>query len=250
MNAFVRHHICMHKSFTTLSLKLFLGSSLFLVPIAVSAASTAAIRIDQVSPVMPGVWTFLKPNGETLKSTGTGVNIRSHSFSITEFGPMTLSVVPPVGTVVQIKVYRSGELIQTVKIPQVSIELFPNQDYRFVIEYTYSRLGSIGITSDPPRLRFRLKNTQGGRTYTGTSPKTMINIPAGTYALTFNKTRDCILPAPHTVAVKPGERNTVNVTLMCDNAESTTEVLRDRPTKRSIVNSVSEREAERAATHE
>lgn len=165
-------------------------------------------------------------------SEDKGVNKLDYSFSSIDFGPATLSITPPPGMVVKLLVYRGGEVIKTINGYQYSFELLNNDNYRFVIQYAYDLLGSLGITSDPSGVRFRMKGPTG-RAYTAVSPKTFINLPAGSYSLYFPATDDCYKPAVKTVLVEPGKRNTTKVTFTCED-KTVSDVDTSRPSRRTI----------------
>lgn len=218
-------------------ISLLLSSSM---PLTAVAATQASIRVEQLSGGSVGEWTLLSANGDSISSKDAGVDKHTYTVGISEFGQNTLSVVAPAGMSASISVYRGGDLITKVDSPQYSFTLFTNDNYRFVVQYSVSREGSLGITSEPSNVKFRLKGPD--RVRAGQTSAGFEKLPAGRYTVYFQATKDCVSPAPKSVVVKPGERNVLHVTLTC---EDKTEVKVDssRISKRSIRQYVEEREA-------
>jgi hypothetical protein len=209
-------------------------------PLPAIAGTQASIRIEQLSGGSVGEWTLLSENGDSISSKDPGVDAHTYTVGITEFGQTTLSVVPPAGMSARISVYRGGDLLKQINSPQYSFPLFVNDNYRFVVQYSVSREGSLGITSEPSDVRFRLKGPD--RTRSGTTSAGFEKLPAGRYTVYFSSTKDCFSPAPKSVVVKAGERNVLHVTLTCE--EKTEEhVDTSRISKRSIRQYVEERES-------
>lgn len=200
---------------------------------AVNAATQASVKIEQLSPSAYGAWTLLSGDGNSRSSKDKGVDpMGNFTMALTEFGQTTLSVIPPPGMSAVISVYHGSELVTQVDSRQYSFPLYANGNYRFLIKYSLSRLGSLGVTSDPTPLRFRLKGPSG-RTYVGRTPHTFKNLPAGKYSLYFPKTDTCLQPAVQTIEVEPEKRNTTLVTLRC-NIEEEEKVDRSRVSRRTL----------------
>jgi hypothetical protein len=229
----------MKTRFTLLSVSI-LGASAFFGILSASAAVQTSIKIEQVSPKKVGTWTMLFADGSSKASTESGASL-STTFSVTIFDQMTLSVVPLPGMSVKIAIYRNGDLVKTETTPQYSFKPLPNESYRFVISYAYTRMGSLGVTSDPSSLRFRMKGPAGTRMFTAKSPFTFNQLPAGKYTLYFPAHGKCAQPAPHGATIEPGKRNTVHITLNC--SVTTTETVdNSRVSKRTLVEQAKARE--------
>lgn len=213
---------------------------LFGIPRSTTAALQGSIQIQQVSASSQGTWTLLSADGTAITSEDTGVQKNEFSVGITRFGQTTLGVVSPPGMSAKISVYRGGELLLTTDTPQYSFDLTSNDSYRFVIQYSLKSLGLLGVTSDPPGVRFRLRGPTG-RTFGGTSPQSFDNLPAGRYVLMFGATKDCSRPPRKTATVKSEERTAVHVTLPCTSAEEET-VDTSRVSRRTLREYVEERE--------
>lgn len=211
-----------------------------LMPCAVFGALEATIQIDQVSPGEYGTWSLLTPDGEIRANKGDPGKPSSESFTVDQFGQVTLSTTLPAGMTAKILIERNGTPRETVDLPQVTVELSPGDNYRFIIQYASTRLGTLGIISEPSRARFQLRGpTQ--RRLSGRTPRTFTNIPSGRYTITFRPLRGCVSPAPKTVMVEPEKRIVLNVTIPCNVTEDDG-IDRTRPTKRSIVEAAKARE--------
>ena len=219
-----------------------LSSALFFAFTAMSSAAIqGSIKIEQLSASDIGTWTILSEDGSAIKSTDPGVDKTNYAFAITQFGQTTFSVAPPAGMSARINVYRGGEQIATVDSQQYSFKLVSNDNYRFVVQYSLSKLGSLGVTSEPSGIRFRMRGPNG-RNYSARTPHTFNNLPAGSYALTFAATETCFQPSRKTVVVEPEQRNTTHVTLTCtDNTQDET-VDRSRISKRALREYAEQRE--------
>ncbi len=221
-------------------LTLSLVTSGFAIPY-VSAGTQAAIKIEQLSASSFGTWTLLSANGSSRTSKDKGVDVTGgFTAALTEFGQTTLTVTAPAGMSVSISVYHGGDLVKEVTSNQYSFPLYTNDNYRFVIKYSLSRTGSLGVTSEPGQLRFRMKGPTS-RNYSAVTPFTFKELPAGKYSLYFPKTQDCLQPAVQTIDVQPGQRNTTNVSLTC-NVAAEENVDRSRVSKRTLFEYVQTRE--------
>jgi hypothetical protein len=210
------------------------------LPSPAEAAIQATIRIDQVSPEKPGVWTMQTSSGTTRTSNDQGVNPESFSYTIDEMGQMILSVDPPEGMSTKISVYRGDVLLRTLNAQQYEFTIFPNDNYRFLIQYSLTKLGQLGITSEPSGLLFRIT---GPKRLSGKTPKTFMNLPAGRYAIYVGKVEGCYQPAPQTALVTAGGRVTKLITLNCDVAKEEAIPERNAPSRRSLQRAVEARES-------
>jgi len=178
-------------------------------------AVQAAIKIDQISSSSYGVWTLISADGSARTSTDPGVDKKGYSMSLTDFGPLTLSVVSPPGMSAKITVYRGDAVVSSKEQQQVSVTLYPNDNYRFLVSYSYTRLGMLGVTSDPSGIRFRAHGP-ATKTYTAKTPYTFKNLPAGQYTLSFSVPKNCIQPPPRNIVIEPEKRNTISQTFACN----------------------------------
>jgi hypothetical protein len=211
---------------------------------AESGQVRATLAVEQISPSRLGSWTILSGDNPSLSSSDAGVDKSRYSFSLTSFGPTVLSVVAPPGMTAAITVYRGGDIVTKTALPQYSFDLLPNDNYRFLVQYSVASLSSLGVTSDPSGAKFRIK-APTGRFYGGVTPADFSNLPSGKYSLLFGRTGNCLLPPPRSIVLKPDQRNVINVKMTCTVAENEAEPIRSSVTKRSIRQLVEEREAKK-----
>jgi hypothetical protein len=204
----------------------------------------ATLAIEQISASSYGTWNILFGDNQPLSSTDEGVDKSRFSFSLTSFGPTVISVTPPPGMSAAITVYRGGAVITKTSLPQYSFNLLPNDNYRFLVQYSLARLSGLGVTSEPSGIKFRVKGP-GGKNFTGTTPADFSNVPAGRYSVTFGRTGTCLIPPPHSIVLQPDQRNVVNVKMNCTVEEEGPELIRSNVTRRSIRQLVEEREAKK-----
>ena len=232
---------------TILTLSVFVAASLPLITfsrdvVVQSGQVRASIVVEQISASSLGNWTIISGDNPPLSSTDKGVNKISYSFSLTSFGPTVVTVTPPPGMSAAITVYRGGTVLKKVPLPQYSFNLLPNDEYRFIVQYSLARLSGLGVTSEPSGEKFRVKSPSG-KSFTGVTPASFSNLPAGKYVITFGKTGTCQVPPLHSIVLKPDERNIVNVSMTCVSAAAEVPIIRSTVTKRSIRQIVEEREA-------
>ncbi len=225
--------------YRSLLLSAFFAAGMFVVPSA-HAAIQATIRIDQVTPTKPGVWTMQTASGTTRTSKDAGVDEKSYSYTISEMGQMILSIAPPEGMSTKISVYRGDALLRTLDAQQYEFTIYPNDNYRFLIQYSYTKLGQLGVTSDPSGLLFRII---GPKRLSGKTPKTFTNLPAGRYSIYIGKTDNCYQPAPQSAQITAGGRVTKLITLNCDVEKEAEVPERNAPSRRSLQRAVEAREA-------
>jgi hypothetical protein len=227
----------------------FLSASSFLHVPNGSAASLANIVIDQVSAGSVGTWTMLAADGSTRTSDTATADPRKYSAGISDFGPMTFSVVPPSGMSARITVYRGGEQVAVTDSRQYSFHVYPNDSYRFVVKYWVGATGTLGVISNPQGIIFRAI-AEGGKTYRGVTPASFTNLPVGKYSIYSNPTAACTSSAPQSVTLGNEDRKVITLSMSCDNASGEYEApVRVRPSKRNIVERVAEREARRKTRH-
>lgn len=221
------------------ALSLVLGTA---PSVTLGISAQANIKIEQLSPAAPGTWTLISSDGVVRNSNDPGVLKNGYAFGVTDYGPTTLSVTPPPGMSARITAYRGGDQIGQTDAQQYSFTLVANDNYRFVIQYALSKLGDLGVTSQPSGIRFRMKGPTG-HTYSALSPYTFKNIPAGHYAITFPATNGCTAPSVTTVVVESDTRNTKNVSLAsCTSSADDLRLDRSRVSKRTLREKAESRE--------
>jgi len=235
------------KLFSSLSLTTVLFAVFFLAPSA-HAQLLSSITVEQVTASELGTWTLISENGSTITSSDPAVDSKKYTAAVSSFGQMTLRINPPSGMIARITIYRGSNFVENVDSLQHSFPLLTNDTYRFVIQYRISATGTLGIISEQGTVIFRVESTSG-RTYKGRTPFTLKDLPIGKYTISANAIDGCFTPPVKNVQVQQGERQTIKISLTCEDAEDTISVLRVRPSKRSLVNDVTIQNARRSSTH-
>ena len=219
----------------------------FWFPAKSSAELQGTIAIEQVSPSSVGAWTFYGTDGVMTTSKDKGVSAKKHAFSLTQFGPVRLSVKPPPGMSSRVLVFRNGTQSSVEDLQQLTLTLYPGDSYRLVIQYAFTRLGSLGVTTTPTGVKVTLKGP-GGRKYVATSPYTFTNLPAGKYTVSGAAIADCFASPLYNRNVEPEKRVTLQIDMPCGQPASTAEAgERDtRQSKRAIRQQAEQRELQRA----
>jgi len=217
---------------------------LALPSLAHAQALLSSMTIEQTSASQLGTWTLIYGDGTSLSSADEGIDPIRFTSGLSKFGPVVLRVNSPSGVVARISVYRGNEFVTQTDSQQFTFELFPNIQYRFVVQYRLAQLGTLGVISDIQGIVFRVKSL-GGRTYRGKTPWSRMNLPVGDYTVYSNPAPGCFRPAPLNVKVEAEKRNIVTISQTCENAKDDITVERVRPSKRSLVEGVTIREAQR-----
>ncbi len=211
-----------------------LVSILFLAPLSVFAGIQGSLLIEQISPSELGAWILTSESGAKWSSADPKVSPKKFSLSIAEVGLLTFKVTPPPGASAKILVYRGGDLTKTITSNQYSFTLYPNDKYRFFVQYAFDRLGSIGVTSKPSNAKFRMTGPSG-KLYIGTTPLSFTNLPAGRYTVQAEPVTGCSKPKPQSTVIQPDVRTTLHLTMPCEQTTKKSTTKDDRPTKREII---------------
>lgn len=207
------------------------------------------VSIEQVSPSSVGSWMFIMKDEAPVSSTDKGANAKNYSFGFTNFGPVTLSLQPPPGMTTVINVYRGGNKFTTQETRQLTVTLYPGDTYRFVVQYSLTNVGSLGITSTPSNVPLRITGPDKKR-YSSRSPHTFTNLPAGRYTIQAGLIPGYINPPLYTKDVEAGKRITLNIEMPKDTTKtkggSSSNVQARQSTKRDIRSAAEIREAQRA----
>lgn len=210
--------------------------------VAVGIAAQASIKIEQLSPVDPGVWTMISSDQAIRSSNDPGVDKLNFSFGVTDYGPTTLRVSPPQGMSARITAYHGGEEVAQTDAQQYSFNVAANDNWRFVVQYSLSKLTSLGVTSDPSDIRFRMKGSNG-RVYSARTPFTFTNIPVGRYTLLFPGTNGCTEATRQSTVIEEETRNTIHISLAsCKAEDKSSGVDYSRVSKRQLREMAEERE--------
>lgn len=210
---------------------------------AFAAENNPVITIQQVSPDLIGEWNLVYSGG-TLKSTEVGINSKEHTIR-PNAGPMILTLLAPGGASTRVSIFKNGTLVETKSLFQVNIMAEAGATYKLIAQYSFDKLGTIGVTSNPSKASFRLIGPNR-RLFRGTAPTTFKNVPAGNYTLKMNAVKGCLLPAPIYRKLKPNERLVIEVIYRCGDDERRANTSYRARSKRQIVKDAEEREKSRA----
>ncbi|MBP9773560.1 MAG: hypothetical protein KBD00_02935 [Candidatus Peribacteraceae bacterium] len=207
----------------------------------------ASISIEQVSPALLGTWTFFSTDNTTKSSKDKGVDAKKTAFSFRQFGPVTLSIKQPAGMKSTVLIYRNGNLVSTKDTTQATVTLYPNDTLRFLIRYSFSNVGTLGITSIPTGAQLTVTGPDGFAAK-ARAPYTFKNLPAGKYTVIADQAKGCMTSPPYNRYVEQDKRVTLTIDLPCT-AKTGTDIIieNSRQTKRAIQEAARLREALRAA---
>ena len=104
--------------------------------------------VEQVGPEegVTGVWSLLKPD---YKRVDMGENT-GYTFEQTPAGNYTIVATPPSGATTSIELWRNSVQEKRVDLPQISFLAGDGESIRIVINYVYTRIGKISVTTGPP----------------------------------------------------------------------------------------------------
>jgi hypothetical protein len=216
-----------------------------LCPVSIGAEGGGSTTIQQLSPKDIGGWALLYPGG-VLKSGDVSVNPLNQTVRPGS-GANVLSVRPPEGADTRISVYKNGTLTELVNSIQYNFEQDGSTDFLFIIQYSFGKQSTMGITSSPNGVTFRMKGP-GGITLRGKTPATFKNLRIGRYTIYMNKIAGCAVPAPQNKVVKDDERVVVHIDMPCSTGNATTDA-KPLISRRSLIRSVSDGNANRSARY-
>ncbi len=207
----------------------------------------ASVQIEQLSPATLGSWTFFSASNSTKSSKDKGVDPKRTAFSIKEFGTVTLAAKLPAGMKSTISIFRNGTLSSSKDTTQVTMNLYPNDTVRFVIKYSYSNVGTFGVTSNPTGAPLTLKGPDGF-VAKAKAPYTFTNLPAGKYTIVADAISGCFTSPPYNRNIEQDKRVTIHIDLPCTaKSDADAAVDTSRLSKRAIQEAARLREALRAA---
>lgn len=205
-----------------LCLSLSLPSSLFGATgdtVPQKGDSTILIEQKNVDDII-GSWTLLQP-GQIQE----GSKDSQYTFYERPAGNYSLFVSPPEGTTAAIRVYKGGILTQTVERPQLNFTLGQSEQYRLVVVYSFTRVGTVVVSSDPPGLEFTMTGPNQ-MLVTGVTPASYESAAEGQYSVRFKSMEGCYVPAPKALLLEAEKRISFLMTLHCDAADALREKLK------------------------
>ncbi len=159
-----------------------------------------------------GTWTLLRSDG--LKQTDkTALKTLS-----VPAGHYTLFFEAPKGTAASVRLYKGTETLQDVKRPQITFSIAKDEDLRVTVNYPFTRVGSVGVTSDPPGLKFTL-STPNGVKMEGVTPMSYEKMEVGQYSVEFQTLEGCVTPARKSDVLEDKGRVSFAITIACKAAD-------------------------------
>ena len=184
-------------------------------PVLIAAEETGTITIEQQSPNgVLGGWVLIKPENKRL-------SLQRENYTIHDapVGNYTLLVEPPAGAETIIRLFLDQDLLDSFTQPQASFSLEQNVHIRLRAEYIFSRVGVIGVNSQPPGLGFTLRGPNDFEV-TGTTPKSYEEMPEGQYTITYDKIPDCPEARPISDKLEVDGRINFAITFDCKGLEN------------------------------
>ncbi len=221
----------------------FLLSSILFAAPAFAFATEKGVTIEHNSPGKIGSWVLYYPGG-VLKNDDINVNKKKQTV-YPKPGELTLNVDPPAGATLTISAYKDDELLKKQTSRQLSVTSEDGHAYRFYVQYAFTEQGTLGITSTPNNVFFRMKGPDG-KGYTGRTPKTFTALYAGRYTINANAMPGCLRPRPMTKQLRSGDRVVVHLELPCD--LDSRKISPDRPivSRRAMIKGIDDEAAARA----
>jgi len=200
--------------FTSLSVSSALLLTTTLAPAIaqdLSILSTGTLRIEQQSPNgIFGSWTLIKPGN--IHHTG---NTQGEDIPELQEGHYTLIADPPHGAQGFIHVFNHENLAISEARPQASFDIQEGDAFRIVIEYMFSRVGTVSVNSDPPGMAFKMIGPNG-EIYEGITPESYLKASEGQYTVDFAEIEGCITPKRNSLLLTKDGRINFSMTIKCD----------------------------------
>jgi hypothetical protein len=165
-----------------------------------------------------GSWTLVQPDNEHQDRMSAHTTLYN-----LEPGKFSLFAQAPEGATTEIMPKRNGVAENAVDIPQISFTLNAGDTYEAEIRYTFTQVGLLSVTSDPPGISFELR---GPNQYVlkDVTPVSFPEAPEGQYTVRFNPPEGCGLPQPQSGTLETNGRLTLSVVLSCPAADKMREI--------------------------
>lgn len=191
---------------------------------ASSESGIGSVTVEQINTSsLYGTWTLIGANEQ--KHEGSKA---TETLSALPSGLYTLFVTPPNGAIASIRVYNGTEMLQMVSRPQVSFQLAANASLRISVNYQFTKLGSVSVTSDPGGISFTMEGPNNIKVE-GTTPMSFEAQPEGQYKVKFFPPSGCGEPPAKGDILDAGGRISFSITLSCKAADT----IRERQEKES-----------------
>lgn len=173
-----------------------------------------ALVVEQISPSdIMGLWTMLQPeNGRAVSAE------KIKSFSDMPAGTYTLIVEPPEGAIAVIRLYNRGEELKQVDRPQITFTMNGGDSLKVNINYTFTRVGTVSVSSDPLGIEFTLSGPNG-MNVKGTTPMSYLNVAEGQYKVQYGTLEGCPLPPPKASQLEKNKRVSFDMKFSCSAAD-------------------------------
>lgn len=195
------------------------------IPLAEAQSSgTASISIEQNSTLeLLGKWTLLMPTEEQRYGGGESSRVQD-----LPAGQYTFYVEEPKGSNAKLRVYADGESKAKIyERPQTTFALAEGQHIRITVHYSFVRLGTVAVHSDPPGMMFELHGPNRFQ-MNGVTPAMIEDAPEGQYKAEFLPLEGCATPATLSNLLLPGERISFSVKVACKEADNMRNRLTDK----------------------
>ena len=167
------------------------------------------------TPDIVGHWTLIRPGNERTEGD-------DKEFTFQELGSGSYSFLTtlPEGTSASIEILKNGVPVETLARPQVSISLDEGDSYVLKIKFTYTRSGTVSVTSTPTGIEFTLKGPNGTE-LRGETPAAYEGFPEGQYTAYFDTIPGCKEMPPKSDRLIKASRITLSIDVICENAKET-----------------------------
>ncbi len=159
-----------------------------------------------------GKWTLLLPGGEQQSNSNPTKTLPS-----VPAGSYTIIINLPEGTSNSIRIYRNDVMENLVQRPQATFTLQQGERVKVVINYVFSRVGTVTVDSDPVGMTFRIQGPNS-LVLKGTTPTSFDNQPEGQYKILYDALEGCVKPPAKSAKLEVGNRINFSVRIVCDTA--------------------------------
>lgn len=173
------------------------------------------LTVEQITPNgMLGSWILIKPGNVRVE-----LSKQSHTFNELPTGSYTLLITPPSGSTTTVRKFLDSDLIETKEHPQISFTVESGVNMTMRIEYSFTRVGIVSISSDPNGLEFTLRGPNDF-TAQGTTPASYQDMPEGLYSATFTPIEDCAAPPPLSDKLVKDSRINFTIKISCSGIDN------------------------------
>ena len=201
-----------------------------LTTFAQQSAGSATLEIQQENAAgVLGRWTLLMPGD--VQKTGEGP---AETLAELVTGTYTIIAEAPDGANTTIRRYLDTSLLETVTRGQMTFMVQENEKIKLSIHYTFIRIGTVAIHSDPAGVTFELTGPND-MAIAGITPTTLDDVPEGQYAVQYGTLPGCNTPPRQAHMLEERSRITFDVTLSCKSADKIREREDDEPSEEQFV---------------